>query len=102
MKTPDPPSNPDLDWPAQRTEKPENTENAQKLLDNACVEAHAVITRSQKLAEDRPLKKLKVPDKIPDVLEAEIQREQTTDPSLAERENLQQQMMRNVINIAFV
>ena len=47
-----------------------------------------MITRSQKLAEDRPLRKLKVPDKIPDVSKAEIQREQTTDPSLARAREL--------------
>ena len=46
------------------------------------------MTRAQKLAEDRPLRKLKVPDRIPDVSKTEIQKEQANDPLLARSREL--------------
>ena len=51
-------------------------------------ESHAVVTRAQKLAQGRPLRRLKVPDTIPDVSKAEICKEQLEDPSLARAREL--------------
>ena len=46
------------------------------------LEISAVQTRSQKLAEGKPLRKLKVPEGLPEIYKNDIKRAQETDPTL--------------------
>ena len=84
------PTNPDPNWKPM-VDKPQSpTTDMQTGNNNKYIETSAIQTRTQSRQSEKPLKKLKVPNVLPEIDQDQIKEAQRSDPSLKKVRDLAQ------------